>query len=346
MVLWNRATGPVVARGSHFFRFAFFLYTTARISADLCEGLPGTEIVRMTNLDTRSVSQVGGVEALADAELLSLWCSGRSAGALEVLVRRHGGMVLGVCRRVLGNTADADDAFQATFLIFVQKAQSLSRPERVAGWLHAVALRVARKARASRARRREREAVNVDTVDPADTVNVDPAGDQQVLRRTIDEELDRLPEKYRLPIVMCELEGRSLEEAAQLLGWPKGTVAGRLSRGRELLRQRLTRRGVGLPLFLVVPVPAVEALVPPEPLVSATLSTATADGSAVASAATELARAVLRDGVRRRFGLLALLLISAALLVALGLFTVPALVRLNSSPPPPAVQGGCHTPTS
>ena len=142
-----------------------------------------------------------------------------------MLVRRHGGMVFGVCRRVLNNTTDADDAFQATFLVFVQKGRTLNRPEQVAGWLHAVALRVARKLRATRARRREREAVNVDTVDPPDSANSDPASESQVLRRTIDEELDRLPEKYRLPIVLCELEGRSLEEAARLLGWPKGTVA-------------------------------------------------------------------------------------------------------------------------
>src|SRR5215218_2930231 len=174
-------------------------------------------------------------EVPADAELLARWCAAGDAGALELLVRRHGGMVLGVCRRALGNAADADDAFQATFLVFVRKARALARPEQVAGWLHAVALRVAHKARAERSRRRERE---VAIVDPPDLANPDPAAEAHDLRRTIDEELDRLPEKYRLPIVLCELEGRTLEEAAQLLGWPKGTVAGRLSRGRELLRRR------------------------------------------------------------------------------------------------------------
>src|SRR4029077_2887414 len=88
--------------------------------------------------------------------------------------------------------------------------------------------------------------------DTADPTNPDPAAEAHSLRRTIDEELDRLPEKYRLPIVLCELEGRTLDEAAELLGWPKGTVAGRLSRGRELLRQRLSRRrGLVLPMFLV-----------------------------------------------------------------------------------------------
>src|SRR5262249_20937373 len=114
-----------------------------------------------------------------------------------------------------------------------------------AGWLHGVALRVAHKARVQRARRHEREVTVVDPVAPT------PPDDTADLRRALDEELDRLPEKYRLPIVLCELEGRTLDEAARLLGWPKGTVAGRLSRGRDLLRRRLSRRrGLALPLFL------------------------------------------------------------------------------------------------
>jgi DNA-directed RNA polymerase specialized sigma24 family protein len=93
----------------------------------------------MTNLETRAPDRVGDATP-ADAELLARWCARGDPGALEQLVRRHGGMVLGVCRRVLGNAADADDAFQATFLIFIQKARTLARPEQVAGWLHAVAL--------------------------------------------------------------------------------------------------------------------------------------------------------------------------------------------------------------
>jgi RNA polymerase sigma factor (sigma-70 family) len=274
----------------------------------------------------------------ADAELLARWRAGDLC-ALELLVRRHGRMVLGVCRRVLGATPDAEDAFQATFLVLIQKARSLARPEQVAGWLHAVALRVALKARTARARRRERETEIVDIPDPA---NPDPAADAQELRRTLDEELDRLPEKYRLVIVLCELEGRTLEEAARLLGWPKGTVAGRLSRGRELLRQRLSRRGVGLPLFLIAHVPAVETA-PPEPLVSATLATATGAVGAAAPPAA-LARAVLRTGLRGRLGLVAVLVVTAALLVALGWHVRAASARPPS--PPPAASGGCHAPTS
>jgi RNA polymerase sigma factor (sigma-70 family) len=208
------------------------------------------------------------VELATDAELLTWWATGGGSAALEPLVRRHGAMVLGVCRRMLGDSPDADDAFQATFLVLVRKAKSLDRPEQVAGWLHRVALRVARKARAERARRHAREVVIVDVELPT------PPEQTRELREELDEELNRLPEKYRLPIVLCELEGRTLEEAAELLGWPKGTVAGRLSRGRDLLRRRLSRRrGLMLPLFLVGGVP------PSEPLVGSALQTATAADS-------------------------------------------------------------------
>jgi len=297
----------------------------------------------MTNLETRAGGRIGEDEALADAELLARWCAGNDASAFELLVRRHGGMVLGVCRRVLGNTAEADDAFQATFLVFILKAQTLARPEQAAAWLHAVALRVARKAKAKRARQREREAAIVDTLDPVDPAIPDPVAERRELRQTIDEELDRLPEKYRLPIVLCELEGRTLEEAAQLLGWPKGTVAGRLSRGRELLRKRLSRRGVELPLFMLMPLPALGNITPSEPLVSATLATATGQaGTAAPSAA--LAKAFLRDRVHRRLGFLAILILAALLLALLGWQTRAAIA--GSPPPPPAESGPCHCPTS
>ena len=166
-----------------------------------------------------------GAGVWSDRALVERWIDGADPNALDLLVRRHGGMVFGVCRRMLGDTPDADDAFQATFLILVRKAKSLDRPEQVAGWLHRVALRVARKARADCARRQMREVAIVDLAAPT------RHEDARDLRQELDEELDRLPEEYLLPIVLCELEGRTLDEAAQLLGWPKGTVAGRLSRG-------------------------------------------------------------------------------------------------------------------
>ncbi|QJW92928.1 RNA polymerase sigma factor [Frigoriglobus tundricola] len=269
----------------------------------------------MTNLGTCLNGLIELEEPPADVALLARWCATRDAVAMELLVRRHGQMVLGVCRRVLGNVADADDAFQATFLIFVEKAGTLTRPEQSAGWLHAVALRVSQRARAVRNRRREREAELVDAADPTEPGAASETAD---LRRALDAELDRLPEKYRLPIVLCELEGRTLDEAARLLGWPKGTVAGRLSRGRELLRKRLSRRGIGLPLFLIVPAPAIGSFLPSEPLVSATVAGATGTGTVGSAPSAELARAVMRDGFRRRLRLVVLLLLTAAAFAFFG----------------------------
>ncbi|VTR95500.1 sigma-70 family rna polymerase sigma factor : RNA polymerase sigma factor, sigma-70 family OS=Singulisphaera acidiphila (strain ATCC BAA-1392 / DSM 18658 / VKM B-2454 / MOB10) GN=Sinac_6419 PE=4 SV=1: Sigma70_r2: Sigma70_r4_2 [Gemmata massiliana] len=297
----------------------------------------------MTNLEARTPPRTGN-EFPADADLLAWWCAEKDTSALDALVRRHGGMVLGVCRRVLGNAPDAEDAFQATFLIFVQRAGARERPAQVAGWLPAVALRVARKARAARPRRHEREAALVDIPDP---IPPESGADVSDLRRTLDEELDRLPEKYRLPIVLCELEGHTLDEAAQMLGWPKGTVAGRLSRGREQLRHRLSRRGVGLPLFLSGLLPIPESSAPPDPLVSATVATAT--GENIAAPPVVLARAVQLGAVRRRFGLFALLLLAGALLAALGWRAGHASARQSApegAAPALTAPGGCHAPTS
>lgn len=243
----------------------------------------------------------------ADAELLSRWCDGGDRTALETLIRRHGGMVYGVCHRVLGNHADADDAFQATFLVFVRRANSLDRPEQVAGWLHAVSARVARKARATRHRRHERETTTVDIAahpNPTNPWESDPR------RQALDEEIARLPDRYRLPIVLCELEGYTLEEAAHALGWPKGTVAGRLSRGRERLRERLVRRGPGAPVVLPGCLLGCLPVEPPEELVSETLAVATGTAGEVSSL-EGLADAVSRPRGRWWFGLVVLLLLLA-----------------------------------
>ncbi len=178
----------------------------------------------------------------SDADLLDRFARQRDEAAFADLMRRHGPMVLGVCRRVLHDEHDADDAFQAAFLVLARKAGAVGRPERLAGWLYGVALRVARKARAVAARRRGREQPVADMPD----ARPEPAADADELRQALDGELERLPEKFRLPILLCCVQGRSREEAARQLGWSPGAVKGMLERGRELLRGRLVRRGLGV----------------------------------------------------------------------------------------------------
>lgn len=175
-------------------------------------------------------------DGLSDAQLLERFLVRRDEAAFAVC--RHAPMVLGVCRRLLRHTQDAEDAFQATFLVFVRKAASIARRELLGNWLYGVAYRTASKARGAAARRRRRE----HQVDDMASAQSTPR-ESDVLA-VLDEELNRLPEKYRTPLVLCELEGRPRGEAAQRLGCPLGTLSSRLARGRQMLRRRLIRRGV------------------------------------------------------------------------------------------------------
>jgi RNA polymerase sigma factor (sigma-70 family) len=174
-----------------------------------------------------------------DGQLLGEFLAHRDEDAFAALVRRLGPMVLGVCRRVLGNEADAEDAFQATFLVLLSKGHALAARPVLGDWLHGVARNTACACRRSRARRRAKERAAAKPEARAEPV----ADDRLAL---LDQELARLPEKYRLPIVLCELEGRTRKQAAADLGWPEGTVAGRLARGRALLAKRLAQRGLTL----------------------------------------------------------------------------------------------------
>jgi RNA polymerase sigma factor (sigma-70 family) len=193
----------------------------------------------------RHIRQLAGGRSSNDASdghLLERFAALRDEEAFAALLLRHGPMVLGVCRRVLADFADAEDAFQATFLVLVRQAGSIRTRESVASWLHGVARRLACRARADAARRRAIESqapVRGQSDAFADVVWRD-------LRPVLDEELGRLPEKYRTPLVLCYLEGKTQEEAARLLGWSNGTVFGRLARARALLRERLIRRGLTL----------------------------------------------------------------------------------------------------
>jgi RNA polymerase sigma factor (sigma-70 family) len=180
-------------------------------------------------------------EEPSDAQLLERFTAGDEQ-AFELLVRRHGPMVLGVCRRVLRHAADADDAFQATFLVLMRRAATLHTPSLLGNWLYGVAYRTAAEARkrAVRTRGGEREAQDMAQPDPT------AEAAWRELRGLLDEELSALPDKYRAPLVLCYLEGLTHREAAQALGISSGSMSTRLGRARELLRQRLTQRGVAL----------------------------------------------------------------------------------------------------
>src|SRR5262245_59291090 len=199
-----------------------------------------------------------------DAELLERFVRGHDEAAFELLVRRYGAMVYNVCRRVLRDDHDAEDAFQASFLILARKAASLGRREALPGWLYRVALRVALRARA-----RVPALVGAEFPEPAAE---DPDSVLwQDLKSVLDEEVGRLPEKYRLPVVLCYLSGLSTDEAACRIGVPRGTVLSRLAWARERLRGRLARRGVALSAALLGTLPARAASAVPLPLARATI---------------------------------------------------------------------------
>ncbi len=178
---------------------------------------------------------------VGDGELLGRFVERHDEAAFAALVNRHGPMVWGVCRRLL-NRHDAEDAFQATFLVLARKAVSVRSRQTVGNWLYGVAHQTALQARRTATRRRAKE-VQVTTMPDTEAVEPDPWADLQPL---LDEELSRLPDIYRAVIVLCDLEGRTRKEVARRLGVPEGTVAGRISRARTLLARRLTRRGVAL----------------------------------------------------------------------------------------------------
>ena len=179
---------------------------------------------------------------LTDGQLLYRYAHRADENAFAVLVHRHGPMVLGVCRRILQHDQDTEDCFQATFVILARKAATISKHDSVASWLYKVAYRIALRARADKSRRRAQEQQA-----PAKFAEHGLSGViQQELRQVLDEEVQRLPEKYRAPILLCYLQGQTNEEAAALLHCPTGTVKIRLLRGREILRKRLVRRGLAL----------------------------------------------------------------------------------------------------
>jgi RNA polymerase sigma factor (sigma-70 family) len=241
--------------------------------------------------------------AMTDGQLLECFIAERDEAAFEALVRRHADMVLGVCRRVVGHAQDAEDAFQAAFVVLVRKAATVLPREAVGNWLYGVAYRTALEARArgARLRSREKQVKNLpETASRAASAAEAPLSDWCDLQPLLDRELSRLPDKYRLPVVLCDLEGRGRAEVSHQLQLAEGTLSSRLSRGRKMLAGRLARRGLAISagaLAAALAQQASAATAPPT-LVISTIQAATmvAAGQA-ASSAMSASVAALTEGV-------------------------------------------------
>jgi len=192
-----------------------------------------------------------------DAELLAAYNRDNDQGAFAALVDRHGPLVYSVCRRVLSDPHDADDAFQAVFLVFLRRAGSL-RGGQLAGWFYGVALRTAKAARKTTARRQRLDAKYRETDPRVADEPADPA-EAADLRAVLDRELGRLSASARAAILLCDVEGRTRKEAAAELGCPEGTIATRLTRAREMLARRLARLGITLAVPVLIAFLATES---------------------------------------------------------------------------------------
>jgi RNA polymerase sigma factor (sigma-70 family) len=255
-------------------------------------------------------------DGLPDGQLLARFVEHRDESAFELLVRRYGRLVFGVCRRVLADPHAAEDAFQATFLVLVHKARSLDRRRPVGDWLYTVAFRLARRARANAARRRDREA---DAARHRPDAAEPPTPDDTL--RVLHEELNRLPDQHRVPLELSYLEGRTYEQVARAIGYPVGSVGWRLARAKEALRDRLASRGVVCPaagLAALLTTAGAGATVP-APLVAATVrgglwfaGERVAEG-AVSAQVVELARGALGTMTTSKWAL------AAGVLLAVGL---------------------------
>jgi RNA polymerase sigma factor (sigma-70 family) len=277
---------------------------------------------------------------LTDGQLLECFVTRQDEAAFEALVRRHGPMVLGVCRRLLRNPQDAEDAFQATFLVLVRKAAAIGRRELLGNWLYGVAYRTALDARAAATRRRARER----QVSPMPEPEADGGADVwRDLRPLLDQELNRLPDKYRVPVVLCDLEGRTRRDVARQLGIPAGTLSGRLTTARRMLARRLSRHGLALSAgaFTAALSQGAASARVPSPLVAATVQAATAGAVGPVAAGVVSAKvAALAEGVLKPM-FVTKLKVATAVLVAAGVVVGAALL---AHPPgaaqPPAESAG------
>jgi RNA polymerase sigma factor (sigma-70 family) len=236
-----------------------------------------------------------GDGGLCDAELLSRFVANNDQAAFELLVWRHAGMVLHLCRRLLRHEQDAEDAFQATFLTLARKAGAIRRREALAGWLYKIAYRVCLYARGQTLRRSHQALDEAQVPDAGRSTPVDPD-----FWSVVDEEVERLPSRYREPFVLCCLEGKSDREAADELGCPKGTVLSRLSRARARLRTRLAKRGLTLGgvVVAIAGEQSLAATAAPD-LVARTVQAALGAAGKAAAVAASAQVAALSEGVIR-----------------------------------------------
>jgi RNA polymerase sigma factor (sigma-70 family) len=283
----------------------------------------------------RRLTRAAAAESLggqSDRQLVEQLRARRDETAFEALVRRHGPMVYRVCWRVLQQEQDAEDAFQATFLVLGQKVRTLRSHNSLAAWLHSVAHRMALKAKARAAARRCHEhAASASRAVPPDELT------WLELRTVLDAELARLPEKWRLPLILCYLETRTQDEAAKQLGWSKNTLRRRLDEARAALGRRLARRGVGLAaLSAVLLSDGLASAALPQLLVGSTVEAATlvAAGDAAAPVVSARVAALTQEALRIMF--ITKLKAATAALVIAGLFISGLLVAALSAAPQPA----------
>ncbi len=290
----------------------------------------------------------GSATGMTDEELLERFVSQRDAAAefaFEALLLRHGPMVLRVCKNKLRDLHDAEDAFQATFLVLARRAASLRVPAELGSWLHGVALRTARKVKARRSRldrliRRAEANAGVEA-----TSETNQAVDSEEEAEVLHNEIGRLPERYRRPVVLCCLEGLTHAEAARQLGWPVGTVGVRLMRARERLRSRLTRRGMAPATTVLLP------LLPCAPPVPHSLTTQTARAAASFASRTvatvggipwhvaSLALEILKDtAVKKIASIAAVILVSGLIAGGAAALAIQPAGQPKSPAPPSSTQ--------
>jgi RNA polymerase sigma factor (sigma-70 family) len=300
--------------------------------------------IRQSGIDRQiqTLFDGGTVTGLSDEQLLEQFANRRGAGAemaFAALVAKHGPMVLSVCRGLLRNPHDAEDAFQATFLVLALKAGSLRKPKLLGPWLHGVAHHTARRLRDKNARRKHREAEaamsGMRAAENAGCQLSRSASHDEI--EALHEEIERLPERYRTTIVLCDLQGLTHQEAAQRLGRPVGTVSARLSRARERLRGQLSRRGLALPAGVITAAMATShASAMPATLVESTIKVAMLVSEGLTAGAVPASIASLSKGVLKSMFLTKLKMISATVLLAGAAAGSVAVVAQQGSHPRPA----------